>query len=605
MKLATKMGLAALVVLGLTAVALADQSITWVSVSADGSVNGGGGPMAVSDDGRFVAFRSNAALVPGATPNNHVFVKDMQTGAVEIASVSSGGAQANSSSGAVIGMSNDARYVVFDSNADNLVAGDTNNNSDIFIRDRQAGTTERVLGDAGQQGGRTAEAAISGNGRYVVFVGTGFEDAASPNVNGVYVFDREAGTSERVTDGVAFAGQSTYESVAISNDGGRVAFTTREFNNNEDIILFDRQSDSWEVANPRLGDGAPITRQTRLAMSDDGRFVTFSSPDSNYVAADPADTGDVFVYDSTTDMLERIPAGGSASTHWAEPVISADGRYIAFTSYGDIHGAANGFDDVAVHDRQADTTVVVSVFNDGSPGDRDSGTYLYQGAISGDGRFIVFVTFAGFDPADGGGFDNYIVDREGTTGPAPGGECSHEFTDVDGSNVFEDDICWLADQGITRGCNPPANTEFCPKDPVTRGQMAAFLVRALGYTDNGGGDLFTDDDSSVFEGDIDRLGTAGVTRGCNPPANTEFCPLENVTRGQMAAFLVRALGYSDDGGGDLFTDDDASVFEADIDRLGTAGVTRGCNPPANDRFCPTENVTREQMAAFLRRALDG
>ncbi len=72
--------------------------------------------------------------------------------------------------------------------------------------------------------------------------------------------------------------------------------------------------------------------------------------------------------------------------------------------------------------------------------------------------------------------------------------------------------------------------------------MAAFLVRALGYTDDGGGDLFTDDDGSVFEGDIDRLGTAGVTRGCNPPANTRFCPGSNVTRGQMAAFLHRALG---------------------------------------------------------------
>ena len=72
--------------------------------------------------------------------------------------------------------------------------------------------------------------------------------------------------------------------------------------------------------------------------------------------------------------------------------------------------------------------------------------------------------------------------------------------------------------------------------------MAAFLVRALGYTDDGGGNLFTDDDTSVFEGDIDRLGTAGVTKGCNPPVNDQFCPNSNVTRGQMAAFLHRALG---------------------------------------------------------------
>jgi hypothetical protein len=129
-------------------------------------------------------------------------------------------------------------------------------------------------------------------------------------------------------------------------------------------------------------------------------------------------------------------------------------------------------------------------------------------------------------------------------------------------------------------------------------------VRGLGYTDSGAGDLFGDDDGSVFEADIDKLGTAGVTLGCNPPVNDRFCPGRSVTRGQMAAFLVRALGYTDSGAGDLFGDDDGSVFEADIDKLGTAGVTVGCNPPTNDRFCPDKPVTRGQMAAFLTRALD-
>ena len=181
-------------------------------------------------------------------------------------------------------------------------------------------------------------------------------------------------------------------------------------------------------------------------------------------------------------------------------------------------------------------------------------------------------------------------------------ETSVDFVDDDGS-VFEADIEWMAATGITRGCNPPANDMFCPDDFVTRGQMAAFLVRALGYTDDGGGNLFVDDDASVFEGDIDRLGTAGVTKGCNPPTNDRYCPDDFVTRGQMAAFLVRALGYTDNGGGDLFTDDDSSVFESDIDRLGTAGVTKGCNPPTNDEFCPNDFVTRGQMAAFLHRAL--
>jgi hypothetical protein len=134
--------------------------------------------------------------------------------------------------------------------------------------------------------------------------------------------------------------------------------------------------------------------------------------------------------------------------------------------------------------------------------------------------------------------------------------------------------------------------------------MAAFLVRALGYTDDGDGDRFTDDDGSIFEQDIDRLATAGVTRGCNPPANTRFCPNSYVTRGQMAAFLVRAMGYADYRYADRFNDDNTSVFEHDIDRIAAVGVTKGCNPPTNTKYCPFDYVTRGQMAAFLHRALE-
>ncbi|MGB9359093.1 MAG: S-layer homology domain-containing protein, partial [Acidimicrobiia bacterium] len=144
----------------------------------------------------------------------------------------------------------------------------------------------------------------------------------------------------------------------------------------------------------------------------------------------------------------------------------------------------------------------------------------------------------------------------------------------DERSVFISDIEWMAANGITKGCNPPLNDKYCPDGAVTRGQMAAFLVRALGLTDQVD-DPFTDDDSSVFEADIEKLAAAGITKGCNPPANDRFCPDSKVTRAQMAAFLVRALGYTDNGGGNLFVDDDDSIFEADIDRLGTAGVTKG------------------------------
>jgi len=114
------------------------------------------------------------------------------------------------------------------------------------------------------------------------------------------------------------------------------------------------------------------------------------------------------------------------------------------------------------------------------------------------------------------------------------------FVDDDG-NVHEANIEAIANAGITLGCNPPTNDRYCPDSAVTRGQMAAFLVRALHLTATGDKD-FVDDNTSVFEGDIEKLAEAGVTYGCNPPDYTMFCPNDDVTRDQMASFLARALG---------------------------------------------------------------
>jgi hypothetical protein len=175
---------------------------------------------------------------------------------------------------------------------------------------------------------------------------------------------------------------------------------------------------------------------------------------------------------------------------------------------------------------------------------------------------------------------------------------SHKFIDTV-ANIFETDIEWAAGEKITKGCNPPTNTRYCPVDEVTREVMAAFLVRALDLP-AASKDYFTDDTGSIFEDAINRLAESGITKGCGTEV---FCPKNIVDRGQMAAFLVRALNLSDNGGGDLFADDDDSIFENDIDKLGTAGITKGCNPPANTLFCPNDTVDRGAMAAFLHRAL--
>lgn len=105
------------------------------------------------------------------------------------------------------------------------------------------------------------------------------------------------------------------------------------------------------------------------------------------------------------------------------------------------------------------------------------------------------------------------------------------------SSVFVNSIRWLKATGITQGCGPRL---FCPDDRVTRGQMAAFLSRALKLPSPQTPVEFTDSKGHLFENAISRLAHAGITLGCNPPSNNRFCPNRYVTRGQMAAFMVRA-----------------------------------------------------------------
>lgn len=171
----------------------------------------------------------------------------------------------------------------------------------------------------------------------------------------------------------------------------------------------------------------------------------------------------------------------------------------------------------------------------------------------------------------------------------PGGT----FTDDNGS-VHEPNIEAIAADGITHGC---ADDRFCPDEQLTRGEMAAFLQRALGLPASST-DHFRDDDGSRFEDAINALADAGITRGCE---SRRFCPDQSVTRGQMAAFLARAHDLPRSGR-DHFRDDGRSMFEADIDAIAAARITAGCNPPDNTRFCVGEPTTRAQMATFLTRA---
>lgn len=158
----------------------------------------------------------------------------------------------------------------------------------------------------------------------------------------------------------------------------------------------------------------------------------------------------------------------------------------------------------------------------------------------------------------------------------------------------------IADLGITRGCNPPANDMYCPTRSLTRGEITAFLRRTLGAP-SAAEDYFADDGDNIFEGDINALAELGIAFGCT---ETDYCPDEELRRDEMAELLVRTFGYTNPEETDFFVDDEASLFEQSINKLRNNGITVGCNPPDSDRFCPDRSLTRAEMATFLARALE-
>ncbi len=178
----------------------------------------------------------------------------------------------------------------------------------------------------------------------------------------------------------------------------------------------------------------------------------------------------------------------------------------------------------------------------------------------------------------------------------PGGT----FIDDDG-NTHEGMIEAIVAEGITVGCDLQG-PRYCPSHTVTRAQMASFIARALAYPP--GADRFTDDNGSVHEDAINALAQAGVTVGCSVAEPHRYCPEAPVKRGQMAAFLQRALDLATPQGPDTYTDDDGTTFEPAIEAIAAAGITAGCDQNDPTRFCPAEPVRRDQMATFLGRAMN-
>ena len=368
---------------------------TRVSVADDGTeANSGGagrsGEPAISADGRYVAFVSRTPnLVPGDTNDvEDVFVRDRRNGTTWLASVSSGGVPGTGPSGersmGKLSISSDGRFVAFGSAAPNLVPGDTNDAVDIFVRDLQTETTERVsIGDAETQlVGSSVDAEISGNGRFVIFHDAG---ALSGSTAG-FVRDRAAGTTQSIPGFVEAAISERGRFVAFSTDN---RLTPNDRDRELDVYVLDRQTGTRRLASTT---GSLTSIGWSVSMSGNGRFVAYeASPTPNGTA----DT-QIFVRDMRTKTARIVSVnsrGVRGNGRSTKPALSRDGHYVAFWS------ASTNLDprtarSVYGHDLRTGVTRTITVNSSGRPANRrtqaDSLFKVPVAAVSGTGRVIAF-----------------------------------------------------------------------------------------------------------------------------------------------------------------------------------------------------------------------
>jgi Tol biopolymer transport system component len=371
---------------------------------------------AVSADGRFIAFESFASnLVTGDTNNRFdIFVHDRQSASTTRVSVSSSGSQANGSS-QFSHISSDARIVAFRSCASNLVPDDTSFYCDVFAHDRQTGATTLIdVNTAGVQANLGAGSLdLSADGRFVAFdsEATNLVEGDTNHVTDVFVRGLQTGITTRVS--VSSSGkQANYNSFfpSISADGRFVAFDSfasnlvaGDTNGRRDVFVHDLQTGrTTRVSVNSEGGQAVEGTSERPAISDDGRWIAYSSSTSNLVPEDtniclggtsvPGTCPDIFVHDRQTGVTARVSvdSAGNQSDSWSfDPTISPEGRFVAWRSTASnlVPGDVNRSVDMFVHDRQTGTTNLLSVSSDGSQGNANSNS---SASLSADGRVAAF-----------------------------------------------------------------------------------------------------------------------------------------------------------------------------------------------------------------------
>lgn len=422
------------------------QTTRRISVSSTGAqTNGGSFDPFPSSTGRFVAFFSAASNLVAADVNGDldVFIVDRQTGQVTLASVNGSGAQGDDGAYDPV-LSPDGRFVAFTSEASNWEPVPSNGRSDIFLRDLLAGTTTRVsVSSTGAQGNGDSEVAcMSADARFIAF-----ESQASNLVGGdtnldrdIFVRDRQAGTTTRVSvDSSGAQGDNHSRLPSISADGRYVAFQSDatnlvagDLNASQDIFVHDLQTGQTRLISvDSLGAQANDDSRDPV-ISGDGRFVAHYTLATNLVPGDTNGALDVIVHDLQTGAASRVsvgPAGAQANGNSRFPSISSDGRIVAFESGASnlVLGDTNTGQDIFVHDRHTGVTTRVNLSDAGAQGNSN----CLEPLISGDGRFVGFWGAASnLVPGDTNGLvDAFVHDRDACPGDA-NGDGSVNFIDL-------------------------------------------------------------------------------------------------------------------------------------------------------------------------------
>ncbi len=362
----------------------------------------------LSGNGRFVAFDSTATNLDPKDRGSarDIYVRDLQSNAVELVSVALDNGAGNGYS-TLSSISDDGRYVAFQSVATNLVAGDTNRSGDIFVRDRLQKKT--VLASVSRTGGfpngQSTRPTISGDGHLVAYNsgannllpgsdGNAFQD--------IFVRDLVHNTTERVSVGRGAPPNGDSVRPEMRGSGRFVAFESQasnlvpgDTNGNRDIFLYDRQSGKTTRANVTPSGGNSRGEASRPHLTPDGRFVAFESASSDLVAGDTNNDQDVFVRDMVagrTELVSKATSGVQGAAESTRGVLSFTGRYVAFnsTSANLVAKDTNSRQDVFLRDRQTGTTTRISLT---ATGGQSNGT-SFRPVISGDGATVVYESLA-------------------------------------------------------------------------------------------------------------------------------------------------------------------------------------------------------------------